>query len=189
MRTLDHPPDEQPSRAPMHPSGRCGDAGPCDDCIDFIWAPGNEKLKAEYARREYAAAERKAAAATIVRRRVGRPTVLTVERLMNHARLFGPDGVLETGRAHLVEAEIAELEAQLLVITSSNGKRVGGRQRRTTDSLRGQVLALRDRGLVAAAIADVLNVSDRRVAEILSKSRTPSATPDFPLNQARLFAA
>ena len=42
------------------------------------------------------------------------------------------------------------------------------RQRRTTDDLREQAMALRERGMVFAGIADALNVSDRRVKELLA---------------------
>lgn len=41
------------------------------------------------------------------------------------------------------------------------------RRRQTTTALRSQVAELYDRGLVLAAIADTLNVSDRRVRELL----------------------
>jgi hypothetical protein len=40
-------------------------------------------------------------------------------------------------------------------------------QRRTGPTVKAQVLELHGRGLVPAAIADTLNMSDRRVAEIL----------------------
>jgi hypothetical protein len=41
----------------------------------------------------------------------------------------------------------------------------GKRRRRTTPTLRAQVAALRRRGMVPSAIADTLNISDRRVAD------------------------
>jgi transcriptional regulator len=40
-------------------------------------------------------------------------------------------------------------------------------RRRTTECLRVKVLNLHERGVVPAAIADTLNVSDRRVKEIV----------------------
>ena len=41
------------------------------------------------------------------------------------------------------------------------------RRRRTSEQLRREVAELRGRGMVPLAIADSLNVSDRRVSEIL----------------------
>jgi hypothetical protein len=48
----------------------------------------------------------------------------------------------------------------------------GGYKRRTTVPLRHQVADLRQRGLVPTAIADVLNLSDRRVNQILRELKT-----------------
>jgi hypothetical protein len=47
------------------------------------------------------------------------------------------------------------------------------RQRRTTAALRAQVLDLHQRGLVLAAIANTLNISDRRVRELLRDTGNP----------------
>lgn len=44
-----------------------------------------------------------------------------------------------------------------------------GRQRRSSVELAGQVLDLHERGVIVEAIADTLNVADRRVREILSR--------------------
>lgn len=44
------------------------------------------------------------------------------------------------------------------------------RHRRTSAELRDEVLALHERGLIPAAIADVLNLSDRRVKALLPKA-------------------
>jgi hypothetical protein len=41
------------------------------------------------------------------------------------------------------------------------------RRRRSTPNLKAQVLELHRRGIVPAAIADQINVSDRRVADII----------------------
>jgi hypothetical protein len=43
-------------------------------------------------------------------------------------------------------------------------------RRRTNDELRGQVLELASRGVVKTAIADALNISDRRIDAILKAS-------------------
>lgn len=49
------------------------------------------------------------------------------------------------------------------------------RQQRTSATLRQEVVDLRERGLVPSAIADALNVSDRRVASILRELRAEAA--------------
>jgi hypothetical protein len=82
---------------------------------------------------------------------------LAIEDLHRHAARFGPECVKETARVYGGELR------NLAVVPKSAAKR----QRRTTESLRMEILALRDRGVVPAAIADTLNLSDRRVAEIL----------------------
>jgi hypothetical protein len=106
----------------------------------------------------------------------------TLAQFRRHAELYGPACVVETARAFLSEAEVAELELEL----RSTG---GPRQRRTTWALREQVEQLAKRGLVAAAIADTLAISDRRVREILGKSRTTENGARKRLAQAEKFAA
>jgi hypothetical protein len=171
---------ESNAEASLHPAA----CGPCDDCIDFIWTPGKptERIKAEYARRELAAAESKHLATIDA----SHPTL---EQFKTHARKFGPDCVVETARDRLSPAQLAELELEIATLGSGNGKPAGTRQRRTTDDLAGQVLALRDRGVMPAAIADTLNLSDRRVANILSRSRPSRNGAEKRLVQAKLFAA
>jgi hypothetical protein len=73
-------------------------------------------------------------------------------------------------------------------VESPNGKPAGKRRRRTTVDLRDSVLALRDRGLIGAAIADTLNISDRRVTEILTRYQTSQNGARNPSVQAKLFA-
>jgi hypothetical protein len=87
------------------------------------------------------------------------PDAPTVQALQRHAQRFGPEGV----------NEIAEVYGDLTAVPASVGPK---RMRRTGLSLRSQVLALRDRGIVPSAIADTLNVSDRRVREILAAADT-----------------
>jgi hypothetical protein len=79
---------------------------------------------------------------------------VTAEDFHRHAQRFGAECVAETASA---------FGGKVAFAPRSGAKR----QRRTTVSLRDQVLALHGRGVVAAAIADRLNVSDRRVANIL----------------------
>ncbi len=75
------------------------------------------------------------------------PQAPTEEALRKHARRFGREGVSEIADAYGMTATAAEL-------AEAGGKR----RRRTTDTLRAQVVALHERGIVPAAIADSLNV-------------------------------
>jgi hypothetical protein len=50
----------------------------------------------------------------------------------------------------------------------------GGRRRPTTPTVREDVLTLHARGLLPAAIADVLNLADRRVKDIIRKATKPA---------------
>lgn len=164
----------------VHPSGRCGDDRPCADCIDYIW--DEDKLRVDYHRREWAIAHRRQV------RDLGLRTP-TVRELVGHAERFGPDVVVETARDYLNGAELAVLDAELSLTGKRNGQPAGTRQRRTTGSLRDQVVALRDRGVVAAAIADTLNLSDRRVRELLNESGHLENGARKRNVQAKLFAA
>jgi hypothetical protein len=79
----------------------------------------------------------------------------SAERLLRHAERFGPELVKETA---------AELGVSLRVKAGPRPKR----RRRTSAELLAQVAELRSRGLLPAAIADALNVSDRRVRDVLA---------------------
>jgi len=81
----------------------------------------------------------------------------TSEALHRHAERFGPDFVKETAEAYGID----------LRNVSARPKSAEKRTRRTTETLKTKVLNLHARGVVPTAIADVLNVSDRRVKEIL----------------------
>lgn len=74
-----------------------------------------------------------------------------------HAQRFGPELVEETAKQHGVDLRVQAPKAK--------------RMRRTTPNVRGQVLELASRGTVTEAIADVLNLSDRRVREILASEQ------------------
>ncbi len=76
----------------------------------------------------------------------------TVAELEKHAARFGDDCVLET----------AEEYGLVVALAGSRSRR-----RPTSDALREQVRALRERGLVPAAIADALQLSDVRVRRLL----------------------
>jgi hypothetical protein len=98
----------------------------------------------------------------------------TPRQFARHAELFGPECVVETAAAYLPAAEVARLEIELARLNRKGGKPrpAARRQRRTTWSLLEQVRELDRRGMVSAAIADTLNVSDRRVTAILAQSQT-----------------
>lgn len=95
-----------------------------------------------------------ATAGSLLRRRAPVPTA---EQLRRHAERFGPDGVNETAR-------------QLGVETCVRPAQKAKQRRHTTRNLRGQVLELHRRGAMAEAIADTLDVSDRRVQSILASA-------------------
>ncbi len=75
--------------------------------------------------------------------------------------------------AAAVVLELERLPAEIALARAKAGKPSALRlkaRRRTTPALREQVRALADRGLVVAAIANTLNVSDRRVRDLLGKT-------------------
>jgi hypothetical protein len=76
-------------------------------------------------------------------------TAVTAEQLRRHIARYGAEGC-------------EELAAALGVVLPGPKRR-----RRTTPTLRSQVLELRARGLVPEAIADALNISDRRCRSLL----------------------
>ena len=80
------------------------------------------------------------------------------EQLHRHAEKFRSEGVAEVARAYGIE----------LVVRDADAKRPR-RSRRTTAALEAQVVDLRARGLIPTAIADTLNLADRRVQEILRR--------------------
>jgi hypothetical protein len=78
----------------------------------------------------------------------------TAAQLLKHAAKFGPEMVNETA------AQFGVKMPRLAVETPK-------RQRRSGPTVNAQVLELHSRGSVPAAIADTLNLSDRRVRGIL----------------------
>ena len=70
---------------------------------------------------------------------------------------FGPDGVSEIKDAYQVT----------LRNVSAAPVSKAPRRRHTSESMKTKVLNLHQRGVVPAAISDQLNISDRRVSEIL----------------------
>ena len=112
------------------------------------------------------------AEANAKRRRMAGPVDLTWCSEAERERLI--DERIESRaafRAELVEMRraIDRLSAEIALARRKAGKRDRSQRRRrqTTPALRGQITELYDRGLVVAVIADTLNVSDRRVRELL----------------------
>ena len=85
------------------------------------------------------------------------PDPPSAEGLHKHAERFSPDGVPEIRDAYQVT----------LLNVSAAPTSKAPKTRRTTESMKTKVLNLHERGVVPAAIADTLNISDRRVSEIL----------------------
>ena len=85
------------------------------------------------------------------------PDAPTAEGLHKHADRFSPDGV----------AEITDAYRLTLLNVSAAPASKAKRARRTSETMKTKVLNLHERGVVPAAIADTLNISDRRVSEIL----------------------
>ncbi|HEY2371391.1 MAG TPA: hypothetical protein VGH82_02475 [Gaiellaceae bacterium] len=78
----------------------------------------------------------------------------TAAQLFKHAEKFGPECVNETAAQYGVKLERLAVEKPK-------------RQRRSGPTVKAQVLELHGRGALPAAIADTLNLSDRRVKELL----------------------
>lgn len=91
------------------------------------------------------------------------PTVVALRR---HADRFGDECVAETAAAAVIDLNQRRRVRRPKPL----------RQRRSTRQLASQVVDLAGRGLVVAAIADTLNVSDRRAKALLA-ARTDSAKP------------
>jgi hypothetical protein len=79
----------------------------------------------------------------------------TRDQLLRHAEKFGTEGVADVAREYEIDMRRLKKEAKPKL------------RRRTNDELRGQVLELASRGVVKTAIADALNISDRRIDAIL----------------------
>ena len=137
-----------------------GRCGPCEDCQEYRGAAGP------------------------------RPASAGLEAFVRHAERFGSELVVETARTRLTLTELAKLEGELALLGRRNGGRpVETRQRRTSSELRRQVAALRERGLVPLAIADALNISDRRCRKLLADLAHNQSGARDPSVQAEVHAA
>jgi hypothetical protein len=92
------------------------------------------------------------------------PKAPTVERLHKHAAKFDAEGVKEIADAYAIDFHLKKTNPE-----------APKKARRTNDELRRQVVDLRARGLRTAVIADTLNVSDRRVQEIVRSAEMREA--------------
>jgi len=81
----------------------------------------------------------------------------THEALARHAKRYGRDCVSETALEYGLTASAAEL-----------AETTGSRRRHTSMPMRKQALALQARGVIPAAIADTLNISDKRARQLLA---------------------
>ena len=91
----------------------------------------------------------------------GRSSVLAVpngDAFHRHSQRFGPELVNETAKLLGVDTNVKRERPKVR------------RQRRTNADLTAQVVELHSRGAVVAAIADTLNIADRRVTEILASA-------------------
>jgi hypothetical protein len=90
---------------------------------------------------------------------------VTEEKLMLHAKRYGLGAIAEVAKWEGITLSKGGPDKDITVRT-----RRLKRRRRTDASLRRDVLERHGRGRMVAAIADVLNVSDRRVKEILASA-------------------
>jgi DNA invertase Pin-like site-specific DNA recombinase len=100
----------------------------------------------------------------------------SLNAFIRHARLYGAECVYETASSNgFSERELALLRVALDAIERNrkNGRYTTGHQRRRSpeETIR-TVRLLCDGGLVAAAIADKLGISDNYVRKCLRKSET-----------------
>ena len=88
---------------------------------------------------------------------------MSVDAFRRHAGRYGTEGVKAVASVRGLDLNVRKV-AEL-----------PKRRRRTTGDLIEEARRLHARGMVAGAIADVLNVSDRRVRELLAEPELPEA--------------
>jgi hypothetical protein len=122
----------------------------------------------------------------------GSPTAVPLAEYMRHAELFGVELVYETASGNgFSERELARLRVELDAIEAGRKRgrfTVGSRRRRTPEETAEAVRMLRDEGLVIAAIADKLGISDRHVKRCLNGSERPKNSPATPHGYAAKVA-
>jgi hypothetical protein len=90
------------------------------------------------------------------------PEAPSEDEFRTHRRRYGGEGIAEVAGCY--EMKPAFKEAKRLERSEAK------RNRRSSAELKAEVLELHGRGLVPAAIADVLNISDRRVKAQVAKA-------------------
>jgi len=86
------------------------------------------------------------------------PKAPTSNEFHRHAERFDREGVNEIAAVYRIE------------LNASPARQAGPRSRRhTRPALRQQVIELHQRGVLLTAIAEALNVSDRRINEVLAQ--------------------
>ncbi len=96
------------------------------------------------------------------------PTLpVSEEKLMLHAKRYGLAGIAEVAKAEGINLSSKAGPDKDITVRTKRLKR----RRRTDASLRHDVLELHRRGRMEAAIADVVNISERRVREILASAQ------------------
>jgi len=99
---------------------------------------------------------------------VSMPTLpVTEENLLRHAKRYGLAGITEVAKAEGVNLSAKGGPDKDITVRTKRLKR----RRRTDASVRHDVLELRRRGRMEAAIADVVNISQRRVKEIIASAQ------------------
>jgi len=89
------------------------------------------------------------------------------EKLMRHAKRYGLSGIADVAKAEGINLSSKGGPDKDITLRRKRLKR----RRRTDASLRHDVLELYRRGRMEAAIADVVNISERRVKEILAEAQ------------------
>ncbi len=86
---------------------------------------------------------------------------------MRHAKRYGLSGIADVAKAEGINLSSKGGPDKDITLRRKRLKR----RRRTDASLRHDVLELYRRGRMEAAIADVVNISERRVKEILAEAQ------------------
>jgi hypothetical protein len=116
----------------------------------------------------------------------------TVSQFIRHAQLFGTELVFETASENgFSELELERLRIELDAIEAArkSGRfTVGRRRRRAPDETVRAARQLRSEGLVVAAIADKLGISDAHVKRCLNRSSTVENRPANPHGYGAVLA-
>jgi len=99
----------------------------------------------------------------------------TLEGFVAHARTHGVDMVADTAALYLSEPDLVRLRVELDLIERGrkgrNGFNTGQRRRRSPEEIERAFDVLREDGLVPAAIADKLGLSEDALRRAVSRSK------------------